>query len=89
MPDPTYEALLAENEQLHADLALSVCYSPGAIRDSVDAYEEDDPIRLAIEAASDDELKDVSEMIVGSDPTWSDFHRNIDMCVRERFKVED
>ena len=60
-----------------------------AIRDSFDSYDDDDPLRVAVDKASDEELMEVSEMIIGSDPTWSDFHSNIDMCVREVFEVKD
>jgi hypothetical protein len=75
--------LTAENEQLRSDLNLSVCYAPGAIRDSFDGADEDHPDAEWVRQATDEQLLDVSYMIVGSDPTWSDFHRNIEMCVEE------
>lgn len=87
--DDCRDTVTLDEQKLHRALELSVCYSPGAIRDSVDSYEDDHPVRVAVENASDDELLDVSYMIVGSDPTWSDFHDNIDMCVREKFNVND
>lgn len=78
-----YDKALDELEEARRDLDFSVCYSPGAIRDSFDSYEEDDENAQWVEQATDEQLKEVAGMILSSDPVWRDFHRNIEMCVED------
>jgi hypothetical protein len=77
------------NEHYDKINELSVTYTPDAIRDSVDSYDEGDAIKVAVENATDEELLDIAYMIVGSDPIWSRFHEDIDSCVREKFDVKE
>lgn len=77
------QKLTAENKQLREDLMFSVCYSPSAIRDSFDGADEDHPDAKWVEQTTDDQLKDISYTIIGSDLTWNDFHSNIEMCIEE------
>jgi hypothetical protein len=77
---PTHDAQ-DKIDRLHRDLELSVCYSPQAIRDSFDGADKDHPDAAWARLASDEELLEVSQSIVGSDPTWRDFHRNIELGI--------
>jgi hypothetical protein len=81
--DDGWIAAKEEIDRLHRDLALSVCYSPQAIKDSFDGADEDHPDAKWAREASDEQLLEVANMIVNSDPTWKDFHSNIEMCIEE------
>lgn len=81
--DDGWIAAREEISKLDKALQLSVCYSPQAIRDSFDGADEDHPDAKWVEEASEEQLLDLAEMIVGSDPTWKDFHSNIEMCIEE------
>jgi hypothetical protein len=77
------EVASEEVVRLRKDLELSVCYSPGAIRDSFDGADEDHPDAMWVKQATDEQLLDVAYMIVGGDLVWKDFHSNIEMGLEE------
>jgi hypothetical protein len=77
------EVASEEVVRLRRDLELSVCYSPGAIRDSFDGADEDHPDAMWVKQATDEQLLDVAYMIVGGDLVWKDFHSNIEMGLEE------
>jgi hypothetical protein len=79
--DDGWIAAKEEIDRLHKSLELSVCYSPGAIRDSFDGADEDHPDAKWAREATDEQLLEVSHSIIGSDPTWKDFHRNIELGI--------
>lgn len=88
--DDGWIAAKEEIDKLHRDLELSVCYAPQAIKDSFDGADENHPDAKWAREATDEQLLEVAHMIVNSDPTWRDFHANIEMCIEAvRNKKED
>jgi len=87
--DDGWIAAREEISKLDKALQLSVCYSPQAIRDSFDGADEDHPDAKWVEGASEEQLLEVSNSIVSSDPTWRDFHRNIELGIEWMRSKED
>jgi hypothetical protein len=87
--DDGWIAAKEEIDKLHKDLELSVCYTPQAIRDSFDGADDDNLNAKWAMEASDEQLLDVAHSIVNSDPTWRDFHRNIELAIEFRRDQKD
>lgn len=69
------------------DQHLAVYFTPHAIRDSYELNDDDDPEKMWVAAASDDELRQVGDACVNSETIWRTFHEVIGQAVRLRMKA--
>lgn len=82
----TFAELIARLKQAVADEQLAIWFTPDAIRDAFDTYDEDDRHKVWVDKASNEELREIAQDCLGGDLIWRDFHETLEFAIDEHLE---